>query len=391
MAERTQSRKFDEYFETYAPGVYLQEEFHRPIRTAFATGVPAFLGVVPPGCRQKKPVMLTLWFHFRQTIGEGAPGSYLAYAVRGFFENGGRACYVVPLANGSTKSLQAGLDEISKLNTLDLVCAPDAVRNPAEFLSQQQLVVDHCQTMRDRFAILDTRGGDEPDAVWNQWSAINGYNGAIYYPWVRVRGFDGDVLAVPPSGHVAGVYARTDHNRGIHKAPANEALEQVVGLERHLDDSTQAFLNEKRINCLRSFPGRGIRVWGARTLSGHDAWTYVNVRRLFLTVARWIDWHMQYVVFEPNGPALWVRIERDLKDYFYDLYRTGALKGGTVQEAFYVKCNQETNTPESFDRSEVVAEIGLAAANPYEFIVVRLIRGERGVRISEPGQPPENL
>jgi hypothetical protein len=329
--------------------------------------------------------MLTLWFHFKRYIGEVAPGSYLAYAVRGFFENGGRACYVVPLPSGTKESLQAGLDAISKLNTLDLVCAPDAIRNRSESVAQQQYVVDHCQTMGDRFAILDTRAGDDKDDVWSQWSDIDGYNGAIYYPWVKVIGFDGNIALVPPCGHVAGVYARCDHLRGVYKAPANEVLEEVVGLERNLDDATQAGLNAKRINCLRSFPGRGIRVWGARTLSGHDNWTYVNVRRLFLTAARWIDWNLQYVAFEPNDPKLWAHIELDLKAYFYDLYRRGALKGQTAQEAFYVRCNRETNSPESRDQSEVVAEIGLAAANPYEFIVVRLIRGENGVRISERG------
>jgi phage tail sheath protein FI len=227
--------------------------------------------------------------------------------------------------------------------------------------------------------------------VWKQWSEIDGYNGAIYYPQVKVPGFQGGVVTVPPCGHIAGVYARTDHSRGVHKAPANEILEGVVDLEVHLNSTSQAFFNAKRINCLRSFPGRGIRVWGARTLSGHDAWTYVNVRRLFLTAVRWIDWHMQDVAFEPNDRALWARIERELNGYFYGLYRRGALKGGTPQEAFYVKCNEETNTEETRDLDEVVAEIGLAPANPYEFVIVRLIRGARGVRISEPGKLAQNL
>jgi len=380
-----------DYFVERAPGVYLHAEFGLPRRTMFMTGVPAFLGLAPLHGRTSGPVMLTLWAHFRRYVGEPTQDNHLSYAVRGFFENGGQRCYVVSLLSGTARSLQAGLDSVADLNTVDLVCAPDVVGNHDLTLNLQQLVVDHCQTAGDRFAILDTRRGDDSDNVVRQWSEIDGYNGAIYHPWIKVRGFHGGIVTVPPCGHIAGVYARTDYNRGVHKAPANEVLEGVLDLDVHLNGTSQVSLNKNRVNCLRSFPRRGIRVWGARTLSGQDAWTYVNVRRLFLTAVRWIDWHMQDVVFEPNDRALWKRIERELNTYFYDLYRSGALKGDTPQEAFYVKCNEETNTPEMRDLGEVVAEIGLAPANPYEFVIVRLIRGPRGVRISEPSKPAQNL
>ena len=176
----------------------------------------------------------------------------------------------------------------------------------------------------------------------------------------------------------------------MHKAPANEVLQGVVGLERLLSNDDQAFLNPKRVNCLRSFPGRGIRVWGARTLSGDDAWTYVNVRRLFLTAVRWVDWNMGAVVFEPNDARLWARIERDLNSYFLEVYRRGALKGRSPQEAFYVKCNAQTNPPEVRELGQVVTEVGLAPAVPYEFVVVRLIHGASGVSISGPVRPEQN-
>jgi hypothetical protein len=391
MIEKTVVHDFNRYFDEAAPGVYREQEFGAPRRTMFTTGVPAFIGVSPRHDPPRGPVMLTLWSHFKRYIGEPTQDCFLAYAVRGFFENGGRACYVMPLTSPTMTSLEAGLEAVGHLNTVDLVCAPDAIKDRALAFSYQQLVVNHCETAGDRFAILDTRKGDDRNAVWNQWSDIDGYNGAIYYPWVKVHGFQGGVVTVPPCGHIAGVYARTDHARGVHKAPANEILEGVLDLEVHVDSANQAFLNAKRVNCLRVFPGRGIRVWGARTLSGHDAWTYVNVRRLFLTAARWIDWHMQDLVFEPNDRTLWARIEREVSTYFYALYRKGALRGNTPQEAFYVKCNDETNTQETRDLGEVVAEIGLAAANPYEFVIVRLIRGARGVRISEPGKPAQNL
>ena len=385
---------FNKYFEKYAPGVYREDEFHRPRRTGFWTGVPAFLGLLRSDiAKTKKPILLTNWKQFEDYIGAKYPADcYLAYSVRGFFENGGYRCYVVLLDDGSLKSLEDGLEAIGKLNTIDLVCAPDIVRQRQAAFGLQQLVVQHCGQMGDRFAILDSRQGDGPDEVWNQWSEIDGYNGAIYYPWIKVRDSAGGILLVPPCGHVAGVYARTDRIRGIHKAPANELLEGVLDLERHLTNLQLGELNSKRrINCLRVLPGRGIRVWGARTLSGQDAWTYVNVRRLFLTAVRWIAWHMEDMVFEPNDRKLWATIERELNAYFDSQFRRGALKGRTPQEAFYVKCDEETNPEDVRERNEVVTEIGLAPTNPYEFVVVRLIQGESGVRITGPSRPAPNL
>ncbi len=384
------------FFGHQAPDVYLEDTFRLPRSSVFSTGVPVFLGLMPrhsDSIREELtlvPHMLTLWAHFGRYIGTPSHDCWLAYAVRGFFENGGRRCYVAVLKDGSAQSLEEGLQAISHQNTIDLVCAPDLVKNRATAFELQQLVVNHCETAGDRFAILDSRLGDTNDQVGEQWSEIEGKNGAIYYPWVRVHGFGGEAVLVPPSGYVAGVYARTDDARGVHKAPANEVLQGVLGLERLLTNEDQAQLNPKRVNCLRSFPGRGIRVWGARTLSGDDAWTYVNVRRLFLTAVRWIDWHMDTVVFEPNDARLWARIERELNSYFLEVYRRGALKGRTPQEAFYVKCNAQTNPSEMREQGQVVTEVGLAPAVPYEFVVVRLIHGASGVSISGPVRPEQN-
>lgn len=393
-----------EFVDSQAPGVYLQDQFRLPRHSTFYTGVPAFLGSIPDAHEWIKkelkpaPHLLSLWVHFGLYIGMLSEDCWLAYAVRGFFENGGRRCYVVVLKDGSAQSLEDGLEAIGHMNTIDLVCAPDLVKNRAETFELQQLVVNHCESAGDRFAILDSRLGDSNDQVWSQWSEIDGKNGALYYPWVRVHRLGGGTAVgsgdrtaiVPPSGYVAGVYARTDNARGVHKAPANELLQGVVGLERLLSNEDQAYLNPKRVNCLRSFPGRGMRVWGARTLSSDDAWTYVNVRRLFLTAVRWIDWHMGGVVFEPNDARLWARIERELNQYFLEVYRQGALKGRTPQEAFYVRCNAQTNPPELRELGQVVTEIGLAPAVPYEFVLVRLIHGATGVSISGPIRPEQN-
>lgn len=413
---------YTEYSQENVPGVYLETKFNLPRRPQFMTAVPLFIGLVKSGPkhadlarkqaasvsekekraaedRRYAPHMLSLWSQFRLHVGEPDQDCTLAYAVRGFFQNGGRRCYVLALKDRSTQSLLDALDMAGKLHTIDLVCLPDPVQNRDEAFERQQLVVNHCETMGDRFAILDCWGSDDKDGhkedgiegVAKQWSEIDGNNGAIYYPWIEVRGFEGGMRKVPPCGHIAGVYARTDHSRGLHKAPANEVLEGVVKLAQPVSNADQTFLNPRRVNCLREFPGRGIRVWGARTLANHDTWTYVNVRRLFLTAVRWINWHMAGLVFEPNDAKLWARIERALNAYFLSQYRRGALKGRTPQEAYYVRCNAQTNPPELRDLGQVVTEIGLAPANPYEFVVVRLIHGASGVNISGPTRPEQNL
>jgi len=170
----------------------------------------------------------------------------------------------------------------------------------------------------------------------------------------------------------------------VHKAPANEVLHGVSDLVPDVSDADQAELNPIGVNCLRAFPGRGIRVWGARTLSREPAWTYISVRRLFLTVGRWIERNLTDVPFEPNDARLWSRIERELTTYFSELLRQGALKGNTAADAFYVKCNAETNPQEGRDAGKVVTEIGLAPSVPAEFIVVRIITGTSGITIAGP-------
>jgi phage tail sheath protein FI len=178
---------------------------------------------------------------------------------------------------------------------------------------------------------------------------------------------------VPPCGHVAGIFARTDARGGVFKAPANEEVRDALDLEVAIDNSLQDLLNPEGVNCLRAFPGRGIRVWGARTLNRDPAWRYINVRRLFLTVGRWVDRNMSWVAFEPNDSGLWLRIQRELNPYLTGLWRAGALQGKTPAEGFYVKCDADTNPPGTREPGEVVTEIGLAASAPAEFVVVRIM------------------
>jgi phage tail sheath protein FI len=180
------------------------------------------------------------------------------------------------------------------------------------------------------------------------------------------------------------VIARTDRAIGVHKAPANEELTDVLALATNLTDEDQGPLNEQGINCIRAFARHGIRVWGARTVSDRNAWQYINVRRVITTAVRWIERNMADVVFESHTEELWARIERDLTVYFTKLLEQGALAGRSSQGAFYIKCNAETNPPEEREVGRLVTEIGLTPVVPTEFIIIRIIHGPTGARIVEP-------
>jgi uncharacterized protein len=376
------------------PGVYPVDVFPAPV-AELRTGVPAFLGYTTKST--DSVVQLTLLTQFAEQLGEAAPLSYLGLAVRGFFENGGTLCYVVALDEALTPlaAIQQGLNNLSPLHDLDLICAPDLMRPGTDgnlaasgVQAMQAALLDYCDRRGDCFAILDSLPAIDHRLVLQQRQGLHGTNGALYYPWIKVQS-DSNLTGtfIPPCGHVAGVYARSDQRTGVHKAPANEMLEGVLDLERGMTDTEQGELNPEGINCLRAFPGRGIRVWGARTLSNDPAWIYVSVRRLFITAGRWIERNMNGLTFEPNDASLWVRVERELTVYFEGLFQRGALQGSTAKEAFYVKCNAETNPPEAREVGTVITEIGLAPSAPNEFIIVRIVHGASGVSITGPNRP----
>lgn len=351
-----------------------------------------------------KPLRFTIWLQFEQTYRGLASKGFLSYAVRGFFENGGNLCYVQLISypppgnpqdvpGALTQALEAGLATLATYDDYDLVCVPDLMwepsmrENPKEVARLQDLVIAHCAQLGERMAILDSVLSGEKSAadVIAHRDLLSGEEGALYYTWVRVPGGpEATGGYVPPCGHVAGIYARTDTRVGVHQAPANEVLEGVVDLSAHLSSDDQGPLNDLGINCLRAFPQRGIRVWGAHTLSRGRTWRYVNVRRVILTAARWIAGNLTDVVFEPHTELLWAHITRDLTAYLTDLARRGALAGPQGEEVFYVKCDAETNPPETRELGIVVTEIGLKPAAPVEFMVIRIIHGQAGVEISAP-------
>jgi len=348
------------------PGVY-QEELVLAPPPEFRTGVTAFMGDVPGIGESPRPI--TRFSEFAG-LARGAGGAYLEAAVRGFFLNGGEICFVVPT---SFPEAFAPMDAVGA----DLVCWPGLMEHPEDAMQKQQILLDYCDRSGERMAILDSMPrGTLEDAV-NQWRTVHGVNAALYFPWARVRsGPPGVLVATPPCGHIAGVFARVDREIGVFAAPANVELEGVQDLETLLTDAAHDKGDPYNvINCLRAFPGRGIRVWGARTISGQANWRYVNVRRLFITLRRWTTTMLADVVMEPNDRSLWARIRRELSTYLESLFRAGGLKGASPAEAFYVRCDETNNTASDRDAGRVVVDVGLAPAFPAEFVVVRLVFG----------------
>jgi phage tail sheath protein FI len=285
----------------------------------------------------------------------------------------------------------AGLEafeEFTMLSVPDLMAAYQQGLLDGEAVQAVQLaMIAHCELMGDRLAVLDPPPGLNAQQI-KEWRVDKvGYDSkqaALYWPWFKV--FDpasGQNQFVPPSGHMCGIWARTDSTRGVHKAPANEVVRGAITLEINITKSEHDLLNPNGINVIRSFPGRGIRVWGARTLSSDPAWRYVNVRRLFNFLEESILQGTQWVVFEPNDFDLWQRIRRTISAFLVRQWRDGALFGQTPAEAFYVKCDSETNPAEMIDAGQVTCEIGIAPVKPAEFVVFRLAQYSGGAALTE--------
>jgi phage tail sheath protein FI len=270
------------------------------------------------------------------------------------------------------------LDDVRLLVCPDVVAGYDGSPGERERIKMiQEAMIAHCEKARYRFAVLDTPPGlnAQQTAEWRQYVNFDSSFAALYYPWIRVADLSGEgstTKLIPPSGHLVGIYNRTDSERGVHKAPANETILGAIDLELHISKGEQDVLNPMGVNCIRSFPGRGIRVWGARTLSSDGAWRYVNVRRLFIMVEASLDAGMQWVVFEPNDRNLWAKVRRDARAFLKTIWMGGALFGNTPEEAFYVKCDDELNPPEIRDLGQLIIEVGLAPVKPAEFVIFRL-------------------
>jgi phage tail sheath protein FI len=278
---------------------------------------------------------------------------------------------------------RTGVEGLEALDDVTMLCVPDLMTTaPGEKLNLdmvkavQTMMIAHCERLGDRVAILDPPPDMTPQEIKKWRMDTAGYDSsyaALYYPWIQVDDpVQNRPIHVPPSGHIAGIWARNDNTRGVHKAPANEIVRGAVGLAYNTTKGEQDTLNPNGINCIRAFPGRGIRVWGARTLSGDPAWRYISVRRLFNFVEKSIENGTQWVVFEPNDHKLWARVRRDVGAFLRVVWQEGALFGLSPSEAFYVKCDEELNPPEIRDMGRLIVEIGLCPVKPAEFVIFRI-------------------
>lgn len=398
-----------------APGVYRQDVVLLPA-AALITGCPIILGYASDG-PLLAPTLVTTVTEFAGKFTAGPSDGYLADTVQAFFVNGGRQAWIVRLEDlgPNLTALQAHTDGLEAAISVDadLVCAPDMVRqrgagstpgsvlppDPEEVAVMQEALIADCELRATRVALLDglpaavlaTQGqsvgpaGGHPIDNGLQWqrARLNSANAALYHPWLG----PGAGRFVPPCGAVAGIVARSDHKTGVQKAPANEPVMGVVDIEDPVDAARQGPLNQAGVNCIRAFPGRGILVWGARTISPDSTWTYLNVRRVVLTAARWAALALQEVVFEPSAPSTWAHVTRLVQGYLGSLYQQGALVGASASDAFSVSCDATTNPTEIREVGQLVVEITLNPGVPNEIVLVRLVRDVTGVTIESSSSP----
>lgn len=295
--------------------------------------------------------------------------------------------YIGDAADRTGFSGLEAIDEVTIVAVPDLVAALEQGAIDLEtFQAVQLAMIAHCELMGNRMAILDPPPNLNPQQVKDWRVDTAGYDSkyaTLYWPYLKV--FDpatGGNRFVPPSGHVAGIWARSDESRGVHKAPANEVVRGVITLATQITRAEHNLLNPVGINAIRTFPGRGVRVWGARTLSSDPAWRYVNVRRLFNYLEESILVGTQWVVFEPNDDALWARIRRTISAFLVNEWRKGALFGLSPEEAFFVQCDRETNPAEAIDAGQVTCRIGVAPVKPAEFVIFQLSQFSGGTSLA---------
>ncbi|HYF26978.1 MAG TPA: phage tail sheath subtilisin-like domain-containing protein [Baekduia sp.] len=279
-----------------------------------------------------------------------------------------------------------GMGALAAVDEITMVCMPDVMtlRNGDDAMVRdlQGKMIAHCENAKDRMAILDAPPDLAASEVLDWRMDTAGYDSkfaAMYYPWLEVMDpITKRPILVPPSGHMAGVWARTDGTRGVHKAPANEVVLGANGLGYQVTHEEQGNLNRNGVNCIRAFRGRGIRVWGARTMSSDPEWRYLNVRRLFNFISESIIEGTQWAVFEPNDERLWIALRVSTSNFLTRVWRDGALFGATPSEAFFVRCDAETNPPDLVEAGQVTIQVGIAPVKPAEFVVFQISQFQPG-------------
>ncbi len=370
-----------------APGVYVEEVKGTPPITPVGTSTAAFLGTVDAGVQMPfkpgsatdrftlvgtdVPTLVTSFEQFKNFFGDFQTGNLtLAHAVYGFFNNGGSRCWVVRVDDLTNAGhVDAALTKLEPIDEVALVAAPGALDAAA-----QLKLIEHCENMKSRFAIIDGQRATTVTKADIQGTLRDSDYAAMYFPWIQVYDpVSNGPVYMPPSGYMAGIYARVDQERGVHKAPANEFVMGALDVEYPVSKNEQAGVNLDGINIIRDFQGN-IKVWGARTLGGkaNGEFIYINVRRLMIFLRESIEQGTQFVVFEPNNTQLWQKIIRSVGGFLTNVWRDGALFGDTAAQAFYVKCDESTNPPAVRDLGQVVTEIGVAIVKPAEFVIFRI-------------------
>lgn len=284
--------------------------------------------------------------------------------------------------SGDAPGTKRGVDALSEIDEISLLASPDEFGLGETVGDISNSLRDQCELMLDRFAILNA-----PSAAGSPGTLVPPFASkyaAYYYPWVNVSDpYTGKLVLVPPCGHVAGIYARSDNARGVHKDPANEPILGIDSLQFNLTDQQQAILNPNGVNALRYFRGVGNLVWGGRTISNNPSWRYINVRRIFIFVEKSILRSMQWAVFEINDEPLWARIKRSVSDFLMGLWLDGMLQGASKEQAFFVKCDRTTMTQADIDNGRLICVIGIAPVKPAEFVIFRIGQWDGGQSVEE--------
>ncbi len=399
--------------EYLAPGVFVEEiSFRQKSIEGVSTSTAGFVGPCRSGPVGGELELLTSLSDFESIYGSSDPlqfrdikgpvHNYLAHAVRAFFKEGGKRCYVARIVNGSLDKggdgnqpgpadyegmetlvdgvkTKTGLRSFEDRDDISVVAAPGAsfdygkVGGNCHAEAIARCLISHCERMRYRVAVIDSVNGHNPGEVKAYRSTFDSSHAALYYPWiVTVDPLSRKKIEVPPSGSICGIYARVDSDRGVHKAPANEEIRLANGLEIVMNDQQHSMLNPLGINCLRYFRRRGYRVWGARTASSDPEWKYLNVRRYFACLEHSIDRGTQWAVFEKNNVGLWDNVRRVIEDFLFNEWKQGHILGAKPEEAFYVRCDRATMTQNDIDNGRLVCLIGVAPVRPAEFVIFRI-------------------
>ncbi len=277
------------------------------------------------------------------------------------------------------RNFKTGLRQLEDLEDISIVAAPGATWNyrDADRAKEANTIIanliSHAERMRYRIAVIDSAEGQSIGDVRKMRAKLDSKYAAFYYPWVRLLDPITRVeIALPPSGFVAGIYARNDSERAVYKAPANEVVRGASGFDIFLNHAQQEVLNPEGINCFRYFEGRGMRLWGARTISSDPEWKYVNLRRYFAYLERSIDKGTQWAVFEPNGERLWANVRRTIEDFLLNEWLSGALLGDKAEKSYFVKCDRSTMSQNDLDNGRLICQIGVAPLRPAEFVIFRI-------------------